>query len=135
MYPIRLVKLITGEVLIAGIADTTNPSENGGVYTLENPMTIMHIPTRKKKGAKSIMETTIFMKNWIEFSQDEMYIIPKSSVICVSMPDGTMVRDYHAARANFEFEQEEIDDENERRQDGEYGEGGDDDDHPPPPFE
>jgi hypothetical protein len=132
-----LVKLVTGEVLIAGIADTTNPHENGGIYTLECPMTIMHLPTRKKKGSKTIMETTIFMKNWMEFSQDEMYIVPKSAVICISMPDSTMVRDYHSAKANFDYELDDVQDENERRQDDEFGdgEGGEDDDHPPPPFE
>jgi hypothetical protein len=94
MYPIRIVKLISGEVLVCGIAET------GGVYTLERPMSISLVPTI---GKDKRQETMVFMKNWIEFSNDEMYIVPKDRVMCISTPDSGILRDYNDAKIKFDL--------------------------------
>ena len=101
MYPIRIVKLVSGEVLIAGIAET------GGVYTLERPMSVSLVPSM---GKNKEPESMVFMKNWIDFSKDEMYIVPKSMVICISTPDSVILRDYNDAKIKFDMieAQEEI---------------------------
>jgi len=141
MYPVRIVKMVTGETLIAGIADAVNPHGDQGVYTLEEPMNIIQIPARKKKGSL-MSETLIFMKRWVEFSPDEMFIVPKSSVICVALPDSAILRDYHSAKASMDGDEgiEEEGDEDGNGNDDEGG-GGDqffdglDGDQNPPPFE
>jgi hypothetical protein len=133
MYPVRIVKMVTGETLIAGIADSVNPHGNQGVYTLEEPMTIVQIPTRKKNN--NVSETLIFMKRWLEFSQDEMFIVPKSSVVCVAIPDNGILRDYMQAKVSLELEEGEEDDgdEDEGGEEGDFE--GDQNDNPTPPFE
>lgn len=140
MYPVRIVKMITGETLIAGIADAVNPHGDQGVYTLEEPMSIMQIPARKKKG--SVMaESFIFMKRWLEFSQDEMFIVPKSSVLCVALPDAAILRDYNSARASLDIEEDIDESEGEDGGEGEgdddqfFGESDGDQNDSPPPFE
>lgn len=121
MYPIRIVKLVSSEVLIAGIAET------GGVYTLERPMSVSLVPSM---GKSKQPESMVFMKNWIDFSKDEMYIIPKSMVICISTPDSIILQDYNDAKIKFDLieAQEEIldamddfDDEGEEVDDDEEG--------------
>lgn len=134
MYPVRIVKMITGETLIAGIADAVNPHGDQGVYTLEEPMSIMQIPSRKKKGS-TVTESFVFMKRWLEFSQDEMFIVPKSSVLCVALPDAAILRDYNSAKASFDLDEDYEEGEGE----GEEGSGEEDQnfdgDDSPPPFE
>ena len=142
MYPVRIVKMITGETLIAGLADAVNPHGDQGVYTLEEPMTIMQIPSRKKKNSQ-LTEAFIFMKRWLEFSEDEMFIIPKSSVICVAVPDKLILRDYNSAKASLDIDSQMVDDEDEgedkdegKDNDERFFDGPDDDEsNPPPPFE
>lgn len=100
MYPIRIIKLVSGETLIAGLADT------GGMYTLERPMALTLVPMVGNDAA-----TGVFMKNWIEFSNDEMYIVPKDRVICVSTPESGILRDYNDAKIKFDMmeAQEDLD--------------------------
>lgn len=124
MYPVRIVKMVTGETLIAGIADSVNPHGDQGVYTLEEPMTIVQIPTRKRKGM-NMGETIIFMKRWLELSQDVMFIVPKNSVVCVALPDASILKDYNSAKASM-LEDETVQDDDEDEEDG------DDDQNPPP---
>lgn len=131
MYPVRIIKLVTGEVVIAGIADAVNPHGDEGVYTLEEPMSVIQIPAPKKGGG--VTETMIFMKRWMELSQDIMYIIPKKHVVCVSTPDSAILRDYNAAVASLNDEGVDEDDLEEESGD----EGGDDengDQNPPEDF-
>lgn len=127
MYPVRIIKLVTGEVVIAGIADAVNPHGDEGVYTLEEPMSVIQIPA-PKKGGNGVTETMIFMKRWMELSQDIMYIIPKKHVVCVSTPDSAILRDYNAAVASMSDEGIESDD----VEDEDDGEGeSENDDHNP----
>lgn len=118
MYPIRIVKLVSGEVLICGIAET------GGVYTLERPMSISLIPSVSENNKQ---ESMVFMKNWIEFTNDEMYIVPKDKIMCVSMPEAGILQDYNDAKIKFDLltAQEDLDE-----MDDDQGEEVDDDDLP-----
>lgn len=130
MYPVRIIKLVTGEVVIAGIADAVNPHGDEGVYTLEEPMSVIQIPA-PKKGGSGITETMIFMKRWMELSQDIMYIVPKKFIVCVSTPDASILRDYTSAVASMEDGgMEEEDGESDEEEDGE---GGDEDGDQNPP--
>ena len=99
MYPIRIIKMTTGEVLIAGIADTTTGDGKEGVYTFEDPMLIVQIPTKQKDSL--VMETMVFMKPCIEFSNDMMFIVPKDKVVCISVPDQGILFDYEDAKKNL----------------------------------
>lgn len=128
MYPVRVIKLVTGEVVIAGIADAVNPHGDEGVYTLEEPMSVIQIPA-PKKGGSGITETMIFMKRWMELSQDIMYIIPKKFVVCVSTPDSSILRDYNSAVASMEDGDTEDDEDTD--DDGEEDGDQDGDENPP----
>lgn len=102
MYPIRVIKLVTGEVVIAGIADTTRGNydvREPGVYTFEEPMLIIQVPTKQRDGM--VMETMVFMKPWMEFSNDIMFIVPKNKVVCISIPDQGILMDYEDAKKNM----------------------------------
>lgn len=101
MYPIRIVKLTTGETLITGIGETGVAST---VFTLERPMLITLVATLEK-GKESV--NSVYINNWIEFSNDEMFIIPKSIVVCSSMPDPDIKRDYNEAKIKFDMSEAE----------------------------
>lgn len=94
MYPIRIIKMVSGETLIAGIAET------GGVYTLERPMSVSLVPASTKANKQ---ETMVFLKNWIDFTNDEMYIVQKTAVMCISVPDVSIMRDYNDAKIKFDM--------------------------------
>jgi hypothetical protein len=95
MYPIRVIKLVSGETLISGIAET------GGVYTFERPMTVSMVQSVDKESKQP--ESMVFMKNWIDFSKDEMYIVPKSMVVCISNADPMILKDYNDAKIRFDM--------------------------------
>jgi hypothetical protein len=97
MYPIRIIKLQNGEVLIGGISET---NDNASVYTFERPMSISLLPAMNKSKKQ---ENMVFIKNWIDFSKDRMYIVPKSKVMCISTPDNEILHDYTEAKMNFDL--------------------------------
>ena len=117
MYPIRIIKLVSNEVLIAGIAET------GGVYTLERPMNVSLVPTVNKNKQP---ENMVFLKNWIDFSNDEMYIVPKNMIICISNPDSSILRDYNDAKVKFDMldANEELLDAQDDYENGDFGDEG-----------
>lgn len=97
IYPIRIIKLLSGEVLIAGIAET---SKSSSVYTLERPMIVVVIPT---VGKNKEPQSTVFINNWIDFSNDEMFIVQKSAVVCAATPDQNILKDYTEAKIKFDL--------------------------------
>ena len=118
MYPIRIVKLTTGETLITGIGETGVAST---VFTLERPMLITLVATLEK-GKESV--NSVYINNWIEFSNDEMFIIPKSIVVCSSMPDPDIKRDYNEAKIKFDMSEAE---EELKRAQGDFEDEGEED--------
>ena len=95
MYPIRIVRLVSNETLICGIAKTNE------IYQLERPMSISFVSTLDKKGKPT--EPMMLLKPWMEFSKDEMYIIPERMVICISNPYSDVLPDYNEAKIRFDL--------------------------------
>jgi hypothetical protein len=65
VYPIRLIRLMTGEMLMAGISDGGKLS-----YVLECPMVLIAV-TSSRQRENQIQEVAVMLKNWIEFTADE----------------------------------------------------------------
>ncbi len=95
MYPIRIVRLVNNETVICGISKT------GSVYQLERPMTISFVTPMSKTGKPG--EPMMLLKPWMEFSKDEMFIIPESVVVCVSNPYNDVLKDYNDAKIKFDL--------------------------------
>lgn len=136
-YPIKLLRMMTGEILVAGIS-------NGGKgsYILEKPMVLVAVavPNQNKNAPQQV---TVMLRDWMEFSDDDYYIIPKSSVMCIMKPNRDIVADYTQAKIHsdiindmiesgimdgnktVEDLEEDADEEGEEEDDAEYEEGHD----------
>lgn len=97
IYPIRILKMLSGEILISGIGETGDSSK---VYTLERPMLIVMISSL---GKNKEPRNSIYLNNWIDFSKDEMFIVPKNFVVCSSLPDEEITKDYNEAKIKFDM--------------------------------
>lgn len=99
-YPIRLVRMMTGELLVAGISD-------GGkeTYILEKPMGIYAIPVQNQpvESKPITQEMTVILRDWIEFTNDIYFIVPKSSVMCIMRPSKDILSDYTQAKINSDI--------------------------------
>lgn len=94
-YPIRMIRLMTGETLIAGIADAGKHN-----YVLEKPMSITIIPIKQSSmgGADAKEDVGLYMKDWIDFSLDNCFIVPKTAVLCITIPNKMLISDYSQAK-------------------------------------
>jgi hypothetical protein len=94
-YPIRIIRLVTGETLIAGIAEGGTDS-----YVLEHPMAIMYTPLRQTSMGENDMkeDVGVMMKDWIDFSADKFFIVSKHAVICTTKPNRLLISDYTQAK-------------------------------------
>lgn len=94
-YPIRMIRLVTGETIIAGIASA---GENS--YVLEHPMMMIVMPLKQTSVTDYDMkeDVGIMLKEWIDFSEDKTFIIPKTAVICTTMPNRMLISDYAQAK-------------------------------------
>ena len=103
-YPIRMLRMITGETLIAGLGDSKD------TYILETPMILFVVPVRQGDGERE--EVSVMLKDWIDFSQEKLFFVPKTAVVCITIPNKILISDYHRARIGtdtmkdeFEFHQ------------------------------
>lgn len=94
-YPIRMIRLMTGETLIAGIADAGKNN-----YVLEKPMSITVMPIKQSNMGNADMKEDVglYMKDWIDFSLDKCFIVPKTAVLCITIPNKMLVSDYSQAK-------------------------------------
>lgn len=94
-YPIRMIRLMTGETLIAGIADAGKQN-----YVLEKPMSINIVPIKQSSmgGGDAKEDVGLYMKDWIDFSLDNCFIVPKTAVLCITMPNKMLISDYSQAK-------------------------------------
>lgn len=135
-YPIRLLKMVTGEMVISGISDA-----GANNYVLERPMTVVIVPikrggpegNRRVQPGDSVEGVSVVMKDWIDFCSDDYITVAKTSVVCITTPMRELLADYQMAKINADMDKEmgfapdvltdppEGDDED----DGEYGEGED----------
>ena len=71
-YPIRMVRLMTGETLIAGIGKSGKNS-----YILEKPMQMALVTVQSHdKDSAPVQEVNVMLKNWIDFAAED-YIVVK----------------------------------------------------------
>jgi len=97
VYPIRLIRLMTGEMLMAGISDGGKLS-----YVLECPMVLIAVTSPRQKD-NQIQEVAVMLKNWIEFTADEYYIISKKAVMCIMKPTREILADYIQAKIHSDI--------------------------------
>ena len=99
-YPIRMIRLMTGETLIAGIADAGKNN-----YVLEKPMSITIVPIKQSSlgGADAKEDVGLYMKDWIDFSLDNCFIVPKTAVLCITVPNKMLISDYSQAKIGNEM--------------------------------
>jgi len=97
VYPIRLIRLMTGEMLMAGISDGGKLS-----YVLECPMILIAVTSPKQRD-NQIQEVSVMLKNWIEFTADEYYIISKKAVMCIMKPTKDILADYIQAKIHSDI--------------------------------
>ena len=101
-YPIKLLKMMTGEMLMAGISDGGKDS-----YILERPMVLVAVPLPNQKPNQP-QEVTVMLRDWIEFSSDQYFIIPKKSVMCIMKPNKDIVADYAQAKIHSDIMEDMI---------------------------
>ena len=91
-YPIKLVRMMTGEMIVTGIS-------NGGKesYIFEKPMVLVAVALPNQK-PNVPQEVSVMLRDWMEFSDDEYYIIPKKAVMCIMKPNRDIVADYSQAK-------------------------------------
>jgi len=99
IYPIRMVRLMTGETLIAGVG-------NGGKnsYILEKPMQMALVTVQSQdKDSAPVQEVNVMLKNWIDFAAEDYIIVKKDIVMCIVRPIQGIVSDYTQARINSDI--------------------------------
>ena len=96
-YPIKLVRMMTGEIIVAGIS-------NGGKgsYILEKPMVLVAVTSQNQK-QNSPQQVTVMLREWMEFSDDDYFIVPKNSVMCIMKPNKDIVADYTQAKIHADI--------------------------------
>lgn len=105
-YPIRLVRMMTGEVLITGISDGGKES-----YVFERPMGIFVMQPRNEspeEKSSAFQEMTIVLREWMEFTDDKYIIVPKRGVMCIMKPNKQIVSDYAQAKINSDIMEDMI---------------------------
>ena len=104
-YPIKLLKMVTGELIISGIGESGESN-----YVLERPMSVLAVPVKNPR-AKTQNEAmqdgfNLVLKDWIDFTLDDYIIIPKQSVVCITTPVKELVGDYQMAKINADMDGE-----------------------------
>jgi hypothetical protein len=131
-YPIKLLKMVTGEQVISGIAESGESN-----YILERPMSVVSIPVRKRhpNGKEGVQEGfTLVLKDWIDFTMDDYIMVPKQSVVCITTPIKELVGDYQMAKINSDMEGELEDAPDVLEEDYKEDEEGDEDEEDNPEF-
>ena len=102
-YPIKLLKMVTGEQVISGIGES---GENN--YVLERPMCVVAMPARRKTKEDGTHENgmTLVLKEWIDFTMDDYIMVPKHNVVCITTPIKELIGDYQMAKINADMEPE-----------------------------
>jgi len=91
-YPIKLIRMMSGEVVVTGIANGGNDS-----YIFEKPMVLVAVALPNQK-PNMPQEVSVMLRDWMEFSDDVYYIIPKKAVMCIMKPNKDIVADYTQAK-------------------------------------
>lgn len=99
-YPIRLVRMMTGELIVTGISDGGKDS-----YIFEKPMGIYAMPVQQQQQEEkpTTQEVAVILRDWIEFTDDQYIIVPKRSVMCIMKPCKDILSDYTQAKINSDI--------------------------------
>jgi hypothetical protein len=84
--------MMSGEVVVTGIANGGNDS-----YIFEKPMVLVAVALPNQK-PNMPQEVSVMLRDWMEFSDDVYYIIPKKAVMCIMKPNKDIVADYTQAK-------------------------------------
>lgn len=100
VYPIRLVRMLTGELIVTGIYDAGK-----GAYIFEKPMVIVVVPVRgeRNEDPNRGQEVSVVLKNWIEFTDDTYFIVNKQGVLSIMKPCKQLLSDYTQAKINSDI--------------------------------
>jgi len=86
----KILKMVSGEVIISAVGvDKRN-------YVLRRPMTIttMEIYGKNMKVKKS----AVGLRQWMEYSSNECYYIPRNSILTIGDPDDDILEMYEQAK-------------------------------------
>lgn len=94
-YPIRLVRLVTGETLVTGIGESGKNN-----YVLERPMLLvtMAVEGEGEGNGDLPQQVSVAMKDWIDFTSDDYIMVRKDIVVCIVKPVKGIVSDYMQAK-------------------------------------
>jgi hypothetical protein len=99
VYPIRLVRMLTGELIVTGIYDAGK-----GSYVFEKPMVLVVTPIGKPKNdPDQPQEYSVILRNWMEFTDDSYFIVNKQGVLTIMKPCKQLMSDYTHAKINSDI--------------------------------
>lgn len=85
---VKLIKLITGEELLAEVA-ATSPIPNA--LTMKNPVRVIVMPNKIDPKTPNIG-----FAPWAEFSDEKTFEVDKSHVLCIMTPIKEFVNQYNS---------------------------------------
>lgn len=94
-YPIRLVRLVTGETLVTGVGDSGKNN-----YVLERPMLLLTMAVDEDAAQSQV---SVVLKDWIDFTADDYIFVKKDIVVCMVKPIRSIVADYMQAKMNSDI--------------------------------
>lgn len=97
---LKLIRLRSGETLIASLQEY----ETG--YVIEKPMSVASVPLMDKQGM--VQKVGVYLKDWIDYTDDTYFVITKDIVLVVANPDKKMVEDYTEAKIKSDIQRSEI---------------------------
>jgi len=92
----KIVRLRNGETLIATI------QRIGDEYIFERPMTVVSVPATDRNG--KVAKIGVYLKDWIDYTNDTYFVVPKDIVICTAEPDTKMYADYIEAKIHSDLQ-------------------------------
>jgi hypothetical protein len=93
---VKVIRLRNGETLIA----TMQPLDTE--YVLEKPMVVVSMPVLNKAG--KVERVGVYLRDWIEYSSDTYFSIPKEIVLVMAEPDKKMYDDYVEAKIHSDLQ-------------------------------
>lgn len=96
----RILRLRNGETIIATIQGADME------YMIERPMVIVSIPATDRNGKTKM---GVFLKDWIAYTNDTYFTIPKDIVLVMAEPDVKMFDDYTEAKIHSDLQKAQDD--------------------------
>lgn len=116
-YPIKMLRLMTGETLVSGIGD-----HGKNTYILERPMLLTMVAVDQEEDSMP-QQVSVGMKDWIDFCADDYIPIRKELVVCIVKPVAGIVSDYMQAKMNADIMQDMVERGSLPTVESEFGEG------------